>query len=78
MVAFTAAKNLFSNCCTLRFVESYLEVIDRFVMRSSRNSHPGLNPAFSEATEILSTSLSANATGITGYFELLAPLYLQT
>ena len=42
-------------------------------MRSSRDPHPGLNPASSEATDYLSTSLSANASGAPGYLNLLAP-----
>ena len=71
MIAFTLAKKLFSNCCTLRFVESYLAVMDRFVMRSSKDPQSGPNPASSEATDTSSTSLSANASGAPGYRNLL-------
>ena len=73
MVAFTLAKKLLSNYCTLRFVEFCLAVMDRFVMRSSRDPHPSPNPASSEATDTPSTSLSANASGAPGYLNLLAP-----
>ena len=73
MVAFTLAKKLFSNCCTLRFVESYFAVMDRFVMKRSRNPHPGSNSAFSKATNTPSTSLSANASDGPGYLNLLGP-----
>ena len=48
MVALILAKKLFSNCCTLRFV--LFSIMDKFVMRTIRDSHPGLNPASSEAT----------------------------
>ena len=66
MVAFTLAKKLFSNCCALRFVESYLAVMDRCVIKSSRDPHPDPNPASSKATSTPSTSLSANASGAPG------------
>ena len=77
MVAFTEAKKLFSSCCTLRFVESYLAVMNRFVMRRIRDSHSGPNPASSKAIDTPSTSLSANASGVPGYLNLLAPLGLN-
>ena len=63
MVDFTLAKKLFSNCCTLRYVEFYFAVMDRFVMRSRDDPHLGPNPASSKAINISSTSLSANASG---------------
>ena len=71
MVAFTLAEKLLSNCCTLRFVKSYLAVMDKLVMRSSGNPHPGPNPASSEATDTPATSLSANAPGAPGYLGVL-------
>ena len=55
------------------FVEFYLAVMDRLVMRSSRDSHPSQNPASFEATDTPSTSLSTNATGATGHLDFLAP-----
>ena len=43
-------------------------------MRSSRDPHPGPNPASSsKAADSPSTSLSANAFGTLGYLNLLAP-----
>ena len=62
----------------MRFVESYLAVRYRFVMRSSKDPHSGPNPTSSEATDTRSTSLSANASGAPGYFNLRWLLYFQT
>ena len=73
VVVFALAKTLFSNCCTLRFVESSLAVMDKFVTRSSEDPHLGPNPASSEATDTPPTSLSTNATGAPGDLNLLAP-----
>ena len=56
----------------MRFVESNLAVMDRLVMKRSRDPHPGPNPASSKATDTPSTSLSANASGAPDYFILLA------
>ena len=65
--AFTLAKKLFSDGCTLRFVESYLAVMDGLIMKNSRDPHSGPNPASSKATDTpSSTSLSANASGAPG------------
>ena len=72
MVVFTLAKKLFSNCCTLRFVEYCLAVMNRLVMRSSRDPNSGPNPASFEGTDTPSTSLSANASGAPGYPNFLA------
>ena len=71
---FHLGQKLFSKCCTLRFVESYFAVMDRFVMRSNRDLHPGPNSVSSEATDTPSTSFSANASGAPGYHNLLVPL----
>ena len=71
--AFTLAKKLFSDGCTLRFVESYLAVMDRLVMKNSRDPDSGPNPASSKATDTPSTSLSSNASGAPGYLILVAP-----
>ena len=46
--------------------------MDRFVIGSIRDPHPGPNPASSEATDTPSTSLSANASGAPGYLNLPA------
>ena len=51
-----------------------MAVRDKFVMQSSKDLHTGPNPASSEATNTRSTSLSANASGAPGYFNLLAAL----
>ena len=40
--------------------------MDRFVMKSFRDPHPGPNPASSEATDTPSTLLSARASGAPG------------
>ena len=42
-------------------------------MKSCRNPHPGPTPSSSEATDIPSTSLFANASSAPGYLNLLAP-----
>ena len=42
-------------------------------MRSIKDPHPGPNPASSEATDSPSASLSANAFGAPGFFNLLVP-----
>ena len=47
--------------------------MDRFLMNSSTDPHPGPNPASSEATDTPSTSLTANASDAPGYLNLLAP-----
>ena len=73
MVAFTLAKKLCSNCWTLRFVESYLAVVDRFVVKSSRDPHPGPNPASTEVTDTPSTSLTASASGAPDCLNVVAP-----
>ena len=53
MVTLTLAKSCLVTAghCVL----SCLAVMDRFVMRSIRDSHPGPNPASSEATDTPST-----------------------
>ena len=48
--------------------------MDRFVVRSIRDPHPGPNFVSSEANDTPSTSFSANASGAPGYPNLLAPL----
>ena len=64
-------QKLFSNCCTLRFVESDLAVTSKFVMKR-KDPRPGPNPASSKATDTPSTFLPANASGGLGYLILLA------
>ena len=71
------SKSCLVNSCTLRFVKSYLAVMDRLVLRSIRDPHPGPIPASSEATDIpsASTSVSANTSGApAGCLNLLTSL----
>ena len=51
----------------MHFVESCLALMNKFVMRSSGDPHPGPNSVSSEATYTPFTSLSANASGALGY-----------
>ena len=58
--------------CVL-FQEFYLAVMNRFVMRSSRDLHPSPNPASFDVTNTPSTFLSVDVSFAPGYLNLVAP-----